>query len=52
MSSFVQFQFLVFHASEISLPVRTASRISTPFDSLIIVSSIGSPEADRGPPIS
>jgi hypothetical protein len=52
MRSFVQSQFVAFHAFEISAPVRTASSISMPFDSLIIVSSIGSPDADRGPPIS
>jgi hypothetical protein len=52
MRSFVQSQFVAFHAFETSPPVRTASSISTLFESLIIVSSIGSPEADRGPPIS
>lgn len=52
MRSFVQFQLVVFHAFEITPRLRMASSISTPFDSLIIVSSIGSPETDRGPPIS
>jgi len=53
MRSFTQFQLVAFHAFEISTPLRRAtSRISAPLDSLIVVSSIGPPEADRGPPVS
>jgi hypothetical protein len=53
LRSFVQFQFVAFHKFEISAPLRrVAGNISAPFDSAIIVSSIGSPETDRGPPRS
>jgi hypothetical protein len=50
---FAQFQFVTFHAFEISTPLqRAAGSIPAPFDFVIIVSSIGSPETDRGPPAS
>jgi len=53
MRSFIQFQFVTLHASEISAPLQhAAGSISVPFDSRIVVSSIGSPETDRGPPRS
>jgi hypothetical protein len=52
MRTFVQFPIEAFDAFEISTPLGMASRIATRFDSLITVSSIGSPEADRGPPSS
>jgi hypothetical protein len=52
MRNFMQFHLVAFQAFEISPPLGTASGISTPFNSLIVVSSIGSPEADRGPPVS
>jgi len=53
MRSFVPFQFLPFHAFEISTPLqRAAGNIPAPFDFVILVSSIGSPETDRGPPAS
>jgi len=53
LRSFVQFQFGAFRAFQISMPLRRAAgSISAPFDSGIIVSSIGSPETDRGPPLS
>jgi hypothetical protein len=49
----VQSQFVAFHKFEISTPLRrVAGNISAPLDSAIIVSSIGSPETDRGPPRS
>jgi hypothetical protein len=49
----VQFQFVAFHGFEISTPLRRVTgNISAPFDSTIIISSIGSPETDRGPPRS
>jgi hypothetical protein len=53
MRSFVQLQFLTRPASEISVPLRReAGNIAAPDDGVIIVSSIGSPETDRGPPNS
>jgi len=53
MRSFIQFQFVAFHAFQISAPFRRATgNISRPPDAVIIVSSIGSPETDRGPPRS
>jgi hypothetical protein len=49
--SFVQSQFIAYHAFETSTLLRCAvSNISAPSDSVIVVSSIGSPETDRGPP--
>jgi len=45
---FAQFQFVTFHAFEISTPLqRAAGNIPAPLDSAIIISSIGSPETDR-----
>jgi len=53
MRSFLQLQFVAFHAFEISAPLhRAAGSISVPWDAVIIISSIGSPETDRGPPRS
>ena len=53
LRSLVRRQFVVFRTFEISTPLRrTASNISAPFDSMIMVSSVGSPETDRGPPCS
>jgi hypothetical protein len=53
MRSFAQLQFLTRPASEISIPLRRAAgNIAAPDDSVIIVSSIGSPQTDRGPPRS
>jgi hypothetical protein len=53
MRSFIQLQFVTLPAFEISAPLQhTASCIAVPFDSRIVVSSIGSPETDRGPPHS
>jgi hypothetical protein len=53
MRSFVQLQLATLHACQISDSVQqTASNIPVPFDSGIVVSSIGSPETDRGPPNS
>ncbi len=51
--SFAPFQFVAFRAFVISAPLQpTAGNISAPSDSVIIVSSNGSPETDRGPPAS
>lgn len=53
MRSFVPFQFVTLHAVETSVPVpNTGGHISLPLDSAIIISSVGSPETDRGPPRS
>lgn len=51
LRSFLQFHFAAFFTFEISTPFRCASStISVPSDSVIIASSIGTPETDRGPP--
>ena len=53
MRSFIQFQFVALHAFRISAPLQPAAgSFSRPPDAVIIVSSIGSPETDRGPPRS
>jgi hypothetical protein len=51
--SFVQFQFVALHRFAISAPLqRAVSSISPPLALVILASSIGSPETDRGPPCS
>jgi hypothetical protein len=51
LRSFAQFQFAELHRFEIPSPLRyVGGKVSAPFNSVIIVSSIGSPETDRGPP--
>jgi len=53
MRSFVHFQFVSLRALTISAPLhRVASNISALLDSVIVVSSVGPPETDRGPPRS
>lgn len=53
MRSFIPFQFAALPAFEMSSPLlRTNRNIPVPLDSVILVSSIGSPETDRGPPRS
>jgi hypothetical protein len=53
LRSLAQFQFAGLHGFEIPSPLRHAGgKVSLPFNSVIIVSSIGSPETDRGPPRS
>jgi hypothetical protein len=50
---FVQFQLVAFHRFDTSAPLqRAVSSISPPLVSVILASSIGSPETDRGPPRS
>jgi hypothetical protein len=50
---FVQPKFAAFHGVEISIPLRcVAGRVSAPSDVPVVVSSVGSPETDRGPPRS
>jgi hypothetical protein len=53
LRSLGQFQFLAFDRCEICAPLRSVGgmTLARP-DSRIIVSSIGSPETDRGPPSS
>jgi len=53
LRSFVQFQFVAFDRCETwtSLPSVAGKILARP-DSRIVVSSIGSPETDRGPPRS
>jgi hypothetical protein len=49
----VQFYFPAFNEVESSAQLNSISgKISVPFGSRIIVSSVGSPETDRGPPRS
>jgi hypothetical protein len=51
MRSFAQSLYVAFHAFEISSPLlRTAGNALAPSDGVIVVSSIGAPETDRGPP--
>ncbi|MGH9538899.1 MAG: hypothetical protein ACRD3H_13310, partial [Terriglobales bacterium] len=46
-----QFQIAEFQRFELSTPLADpAGRVAVPAKSVIIVSSIGSPETDRGPP--
>ena len=53
LRGFAQFQFTEFRKFEIAGPLREVEgRISRPRNAAILVSSIGSPETDRGPPIS
>jgi hypothetical protein len=53
MRSFVQFQFAALRAFELSAPLlRSSGKIAVPLAPAIVVSSIGSPESDRGPPNS
>jgi hypothetical protein len=52
MRSFIQLQFVTLPTFEISVPLRRTASNSVPLDSMIVVSSIGSPETDRGPPRS
>jgi hypothetical protein len=50
LRSFIQLHFASFHAAEISVPVLTASKVASPSRVVIMVSSVGPPETDRGPP--
>jgi hypothetical protein len=51
LRSFAQVQFAELHRFEIPSPLRYADgKVPPPFNSVITVSSIGSPETDRGPP--
>ena len=53
MRSFIQFQVVSLHTFEISDPLEhQANNISALIDSRVVVSSVGSPETDRGPPRS
>ena len=53
LRSFLKFQFVAFDRFEISTPLRCIpGKVSALPDSAMIVSSIGSPQTDRGPPRS
>jgi hypothetical protein len=53
LRSFAQFQFVAFHKFEISAPLLPAAyNLAAPLGLDIVVSSIGSPQTDRGPPRS
>jgi len=53
MRSFIPFQFATLPAFEMSSPLKhTGGNVSAPWNAVIVISSIGSPETDRGPPRS
>jgi len=53
LRSFLSLPFVVFRSIEIATPLQVgAGNISAPSDSKIIIFSIGSPQTDRGPPLS
>ena len=52
MRTFVQFHFVSFHRFELAAPMRAAEAIPAPRPRTIVLTSIGSPETDRGPPNS
>jgi hypothetical protein len=52
MRSFIPLQFVALHAIQTSAPLLRVGNVSPAFDSVMIVSSIGLPETDRGPPLS
>jgi hypothetical protein len=52
LRSFLHLQFVMPQAAAISIPYRRLAAVNAPRDAVIIVSSIGSPETDRGPPLS
>jgi hypothetical protein len=49
----LSFQFLTLPAFEVAVPLElTAQEVTEPSDSTVELTSIGSPETDRGPPRS
>jgi len=52
LRSFIQLHFASFAATEISVPVLAATKVASPSRTVIVVSSVGPPETDRGPPRS
>ncbi len=53
LRSLAQLQLVKARRFELSSPLRQArGKASPPFNSAVVVSSIGSPETDRGPPRS
>jgi hypothetical protein len=53
MRSFIPFQFATLPVFEISSPLKhTGGNVSAPLKAVIVISSMGSPETDRGPPRS
>jgi hypothetical protein len=52
MRSFIQFQIVPLAVFEIAAPIKRTGSNPVPVHSVIVVSSIGRPETDRGPPIS
>jgi hypothetical protein len=53
MRGLLQFQVLPFRTFQISGPLeRTAGNISAALDFFLQLTSVGSPETDRGPPRS
>jgi hypothetical protein len=52
MRSFLQLNFVALRTFTMAAPLHCPAAIQSPYDSRIVVSSIGSPETDRGPPVS
>jgi len=50
LRSFVHLHLASVQASEISIPIFAAAKVSSPSRVKILVSSVGPPETDRGPP--
>jgi hypothetical protein len=49
----LQFQFLAFEKADDAAPLRIVSgQVAAPSRPALRISSIGSPETDRGPPLS
>lgn len=52
LRSFVQLHFASLQAAQISIPLLPAATVHAPSQVMIVVSSVGPPETDRGPPAS
>jgi len=50
LRSFIQLHFVSIQTAEISIPLLVASKVPSPSRVVIVVSSVGPPETDRGPP--
>jgi hypothetical protein len=52
LRSFIQLHFANFQTAEVSVPLLAVTRGAPPLRVIIVVSSVGPPETDRGPPRS
>ena len=50
LRSFIQLHFASFAAAEISEPLLVATKVASPSRVTIVVTSVGPPETNRGPP--